>query len=146
MKILSNNRRAYFEYEILEEFEAGLVLVGTEVKSIKEGKVNIKEAYIEIRSGEAFITGMHVAPYREGNLRNVDPYRERKLLLNRREIRKIHAEVAQAGLTIIPLKLYRDNNGLVKIQIALARGKKLYDKREAQKEKDIKRQMERYQI
>ncbi|HZK09908.1 MAG TPA: SsrA-binding protein SmpB [Clostridia bacterium] len=146
MKILSNNRRARFEYEILEEFEAGLVLVGTEVKSIKEGKVNIREAYIEIRDGEAFITGMHVAPFREGNLRNVDPYRERKLLLNRREINKLYKEVTQAGLTIVPLRLYRNNKGLVKIEIALARGKKLYDKREAQKEKDLKRQMERYQI
>lgn len=145
MKILSNNRRAFFEYEILEEFEAGLVLVGTEVKSIKDGKVNIKEAYIEIRQGEAYIVGMHVSPYKEGSMRNVDPYRERKLLLNKREIKKLHAEVAQAGLTIIPLKIYRDNKGLVKLQIALARGKKLYDKREAQKEKDQKRQMERYQ-
>ena len=144
MKILTNNRRAYYEYEILEEFEAGLVLVGTEVKSIKEGRVNIREAYVEIKGSEAFIVGMHVAPYREGNLQNVDPYRERKLLLNRREIRRLHAQVTQAGLTIVPLKLYVNKKGLVKMEIALARGKKLYDKREAQKERDVKRQLERY--
>lgn len=145
MKILSNNRRAYHEYEILDEYEAGLVLVGTEVKSIKAGRVNLREAYVEIRGGEAFIIGMHVSPYREGNLFNVDPYRERKLLLNRREIRRLHAEVMQAGLTIVPLKIYRNDKGLVKMQIGLARGKKLYDKREAQKERDLDRQMERYQ-
>lgn len=144
MKLLINNRRARYEYEILETYEAGLVLVGTEVKSIKEGKANIQEAYIEIRQGEAFIVGMHVAPYREGNLRNVDPYRERKLLLNRREIKKLHSEVSQAGLTIVPLRVYRNNKGLVKIEIGLARGKKLYDKREDQKKKDQIRQMERY--
>lgn len=144
MKVLVNNRRAYYEYHILEELEAGLVLVGTEVKSIKDGKVNIREAYIEIKDGEAFIIGMHVAPFREGNLQNVDPYRERKLLLNRREINKLHAQVTQAGLTIIPLRLYRNRKGLVKMQIGLARGKKLYDKREAQKERDVRRQLERY--
>ena len=144
MKLLSNNRRAYHEYEILEEFEAGLVLAGTEVKSIKAGKVNIREAYVDIREGEAFIVGMHVSPYKEGNLFNVDPYRDRKLLLNRREIRKLYAEVTQAGLTIVPLKIYRNDKGLVKMQIGLARGKKLYDKREAQKERDLDRQMERY--
>lgn len=145
MKVLSNNRRAYHEYEILDEYEAGLVLVGTEVKSIKAGRVNIREAYIEIRGGEAFIVGMHVSPYKEGNLFNVDPYRERKLLLNRREIRRLHGEVTQAGLTIVPLKIYRNDKGLVKMQIGLARGKKFYDKREAQKERDLDRQMERYQ-
>lgn len=145
MKVLSNNRRAYHEYEILDEYEAGLVLVGTEVKSIKAGRVNIREAYIEIRGGEAFVVGMHVSPYKEGNLFNVDPYRERKLLLNRREIRRLHGEVTQAGLTIVPLKIYRNDKGLVKMQIGLARGKKFYDKREAQKERDLDRQMERYQ-
>ena len=145
MKLLTNNKKAYYEYEILEEFEAGLVLAGTEVKSIKAGKVNIREAYVEIRKGEAFIVGMHVSPYKEGNLYNVDPYRDRKLLLNKRELRKLYSEVTQAGLTIVPLKIYRNDKGLVKIQIGLARGKKLYDKRATQKERDLDRQIERYQ-
>lgn len=143
MKLLSNNRKAYHEYFIEETFEAGIVLIGTEVKSVKEGKLSIKESYIEIRSGEAFIEGMNVTPYGYASVFNVDPVRPRKLLLNKREISRLYEKVKQAGYTIVPLKVYINDRGLVKIQIGLARGKKLYDKREASKQRDAKREMER---
>lgn len=143
MKLLSNNRKAYHEYYIEETFEAGIVLIGTEVKSVKEGKLSIKESYIEIRSGEAFIEGMNVTPYGYASVFNVDPVRPRKLLLNKREINRLYEKVKQAGYTIVPLKVYINDRGLVKMQIGLARGKKLYDKREASKQRDAKREMER---
>ncbi|MDI9472852.1 MAG: SsrA-binding protein SmpB [Tissierellia bacterium] len=143
MKLLSNNRKAYHEYFIEETFEAGIVLIGTEVKSVKEGKLSIKESYIEIRSGEAFIEGMNVTPYGYASVFNVDPVRPRKLLLNKREINRLYEKVKQAGYTIVPLKVYINDRGLVKMQIGLARGKKLYDKREASKQRDAKREMER---
>ncbi len=143
MKLLSNNRKAYHEYFIEETFEAGIVLIGTEVKSVKEGKLSIKESYIEIRSGEAFIEGMNVTPYGYASVFNVDPVRPRKLLLNKREISRLYEKVKQAGYTIVPLKVYINDRGLVKMQIGLARGKKLYDKREASKQRDAKREMER---
>ncbi len=143
MKLLSNNRKAYHEYFIEETFEAGIVLIGTEVKSVKEGKLSIKESYIEIRSGEAFIEGMNVTPYGYASVFNVDPVRSRKLLLNKREINRLYEKVKQAGYTIVPLKVYINDRGLVKMQIGLARGKKLYDKREASKQRDAKREMER---
>ncbi len=143
MKLLSNNRKAYHEYFIEETFEAGIVLIGTEVKSVKEGKLSIKESYIEIRSGEAFIEGMNVTPYGYASVFNVDPVRSRKLLLNKREINRLYEKVKQAGYTIVPLKVYINDRGLVKMQIGLARGKKLYDKREASKQRDAIREMER---
>lgn len=141
-KILVNNKKARHEYFIEEVYEAGIVLKGTEVKSIRQGKCSIAEAYCSISGGEIFINGMHVSPYDHGNIHNLDPMRERKLLLHKKEIRDIHQEVKAAGYTIIPLnvKLLR---GKIKLDIGLAKGKKLYDKRETKKRQDDKRKVER---
>ncbi len=141
-KIISNNKKAWHEYFIEEEFEAGIVLAGTEVKSIRQGKVSIKEAYCSIKNGEAYINGMHISPFEQGNRYNLDPIRERKLLLHKKQIKKIWEEVQQAGYTIVPLNV-KLVNGLVKVDIALAKGKKLYDKRDTKKKKDDQRKMDR---
>ncbi len=143
MKLLANNKKAYHDYFIEKEIESGIVLVGTEVKSIKNGKVSIKEAYINIRDNEIFIENMHVSPYENGNIFNVDPYRSRKLLLAKREIIKLYDSVKKLGYTIVPLKVYVNSKGLVKVSISLAKGKRAYDKREALKQKDASRQMDR---
>jgi SsrA-binding protein len=135
-----NNRKAYHEYEIIDTYEAGIVLVGTEVKSIKNGKANFQDSYIIIRGEEAYILNMHISPYEQGNIFNHDETRTRKLLLHKKEISKLKNKVTLEGLTIIPLKLYFVKNK-AKILIALAKGKKLYDKREAMKEKDQQREM-----
>lgn len=135
-KIISNNKKAWHEYFIEEEFEAGIVLAGTEVKSIRQGKVSIKEAYCSIKNGEAYINGMHISPFEQGNRYNLEPIRERKLLLHKKQIKKIWDEVQQAGYTIVPLNV-KLVNGLVKVDIALAKGKKLYDKRDTKKEKKM---------
>ena len=142
-KTLATNRKARHDYFIEKTYEAGIALKGTEVKSIRAGKVNLKESYCVIRNNEAFVVGMHISPYKEGNIFNVDPLRDRKLLLNKREILRINQEVMQKGMAVIPLSLYL-KNGLIKMEIAIARGKKLYDKRESIKERDIKRSLERY--
>lgn len=140
--ILAQNRKARYEYFIEKSFEAGIELKGTEVKSIRAGKANLKEAYCMVRNGEIFVVGMHISLYKEGNLFNSDPLRDRKLLLNKKEIIRISIEVKEKGLTLIPIKLYTKGR-LIKIEIALAKGKKLYDKRESKKERDIKRTLER---
>lgn len=142
-KTLATNRKARHDYFIEKTYEAGIALKGTEVKSIRAGKANLKESYCVIRNNEAFVVGMHISPYKEGNIFNVDPLRNRKLLLNKREILRINQEVMQKGMAVIPLSLYL-KNGLIKMEIAIARGKKLYDKRESMKERDIKRSLERY--
>lgn len=142
-KTLATNRKARHDYFIEKTYEAGIALKGTEVKSIRAGKANLKESYCVIRNNEAFVVGMHISPYKEGNIFNVDPLRDRKLLLNKREILRINQEVMQKGMAVIPLRLYL-KNGLIKMEIAIARGKKLYDKRESIKERDIKRSLERY--
>lgn len=141
-KIISNNKKAWHEYFIEEEFEAGIVLAGTEVKSIRQGKVSIKEAYCSIKNGEAYINGMHISPFEQGNRYNLEPIRERKLLLHKKQIKKIWEEVQQAGYTIVPLNV-KLVNGLVKVDIALAKGKKLYDKRDTKKKKDDQRKIDR---
>jgi SsrA-binding protein len=141
-KLISNNKKAYFDYFIEEKYEAGISLHGTEVKSMRMGKCSIKESYIKIEGGEVLIYGMHVSPYEKGNIFNKDPLRTRKLLLHRAEIRKLDAGVKIKGYTIVPLEVYLDH-GLVKVLIGLARGKKLYDKRESIAEKDQKREEER---
>lgn len=144
MKYLANNKKAFHEYFILEKFEAGLVLAGNEVKSIRLGKVSIKEAFIEVRDGEAFVVGMNVTPYEHaGNFRS-DPVRPRKLLLHRKQILALYEAVKQQGVTIVPLSVYVSPRGHIKLEIGLAKGKKLYDKREAQKERDTKRYLERF--
>ena len=136
------NRRAKFDYEILETFEAGIVLTGSEVKSLREGGGSIGESYARVRGGEVWLENMNILAYRQASYNNHEPLRSRKLLLNRREIAEIVKGLDRQGLTLVPLKLYF-NEGWVKITVGLARGKKLYDKRETQKARDAKRQMDR---
>ena len=142
-KLIANNKKARHDYFILETFEAGIVLTGTEIKSIRQGKVNLKESYVKVGSGEAIIHGMHISPYDHGNIFNVDPLRDRKLLLHKKEIRKIEQKMKEKGLTVVPLSLYINEDGRAKIEIALARGKKLYDKRDDIVKKDAARRMQR---
>lgn len=142
MKQLANNKKAFHEYFIEKKYEAGIELIGQEVKSIKQGKVSIKESYIGDRNGQMYIYGMHVSPFIEAYDKNVDPLRTRKLLLHKKEINSLIGKKTQDGYTIVPLSVY-ENKGLIKIEIALAKGKKLYDKREAIKRKDAKRKIDR---
>ncbi|MBQ1893956.1 MAG: SsrA-binding protein SmpB [Clostridia bacterium] len=141
IRSVAENRKARHDYFIEDTYEAGLALVGTEVKSIRAGKVNIKDAYVKVKNGEAIVVGMHVSPYEQGNIFNRDPFRERKLLLHKREIMKLKALSEADGYSLIPLSLYL-KDGLVKMQLAVAKGKKLYDKRHDLAEKDAKRQIE----
>lgn len=137
-----NNRKAKFDYTILEEIEAGMVLKGTEVKSIKEGKANIKDSYAIIKNGEVYLLNMHISEYKEGNIFNHEETRTRKLLLHKKEILKLRDKVDLQGLTLIPLKVYFKKNK-AKVLLGLAKGKKTYDKRESIKERDIKRNLEK---
>ena len=136
------NRQARFNYEILEKVEVGMALRGTEVKSIREGKANIKEAYADIRGGEAWLVGAHISPYSHGNITNHDPLRERKLLLNAVEIHRLQGKVMEKGLTLVPLRLYLKGR-LIKLELGVGRGKKLVDKREDIKKKDQEREVQR---
>ncbi len=136
------NRRASHDYFLEDKYEAGLVLTGTEIKSIRDGRASFNDAYISIYRGEAWIKGMHISPYKFGNIFNVDEDRDRKLLLHDYEIRKLHQKVMTKGYTLVPIRLYL-KNGRAKLEIALAKGKDLYDKRETQKQKDAKREMEK---
>ncbi|HAX74304.1 MAG TPA: SsrA-binding protein [Cyanobacteria bacterium UBA11372] len=143
IKIVSDNRQARFLYEILETYEAGIELKGTEVKSIRQGKANLKDGYGLIRNGEAWLLNVHISPYTSsGEYFNHDPRRTRKLLLHKQEIRKLIGKVEQKGLTLVPLKMYL-KNGLVKVTLGLGKGKKLHDKRDDIKERQDKRDMER---
>jgi len=142
IKIIGTNRKANFQYNILDRMEAGMVLLGTEVKSLRESKVNIQDAYGKFKNDELWLVNAHISEYKFGNLNNHNPLRERKLLLNKRELKRLKAKVSEKGLTIVPTKIYFKNSK-VKIEIALAQGKKLYDKREAVKERDIKRKLNR---
>lgn len=142
-KLVANNKKAYHDYFIEEEFEAGIVLTGTEIKSVRQGKVSIKESYAKIVNGEMIIIGMNISPYEEGNRFNVDPLRERKLLLHKQEIRKLIGQTTLKGLTIVPLKVYINEEGRCKVLIGLARGKKNYDKRDSIAERDAKRDIDR---
>ena len=141
-KLIAQNKKAYHEFFIEDVFQAGISLSGTEVKSMRAGRCNLKESYIKIDGGSAFIDGMHISPYSHGNIFNLDPVRRRRLLLNRREINKLRAAVSQNGYTIVPLKAYF-SRCYVKIDIALAKGKKLYDKREAIAKKTQERSVQR---
>ncbi len=142
VKLLSENRKARHEYFIEDTYECGIALIGTEVKSIRMGKVNIKDSYAKVKDGEVFVVGMHVSPYEKGNIFNRDPFRERKLLLHKREIRKLGALSQADGYSLIPTKLYL-KDGKVKLELAVAKGKKLYDKRRDIAERDAKRAMDR---
>lgn len=141
-KLIANNKKAYHDYEILETYEAGIDLAGTEVKSIRMGKCSIKEAYVRIDDMQAFVYGMHISPYEKGNIFNRDPLRTRRLLLHKNEIRKLFGQVQQKGVTIVPLKVYFSGQ-YVKVLIGVARGKKLYDKRRDIAKKDMKREAAR---
>lgn len=141
-KIVTQNRKARFEYTILETYECGIVLAGTEVKSIRNGHVNLKDSYALIRNGEVYVCGMHISPYEHGNIFNQDPLRDRKLLLHKSEIRKLVGFVQQKGLTLVPLELYF-LRGKVKVLLGVAKGKKLYDKRETIAQKDSQREITR---
>ncbi|MBO5176953.1 MAG: SsrA-binding protein SmpB [Lachnospiraceae bacterium] len=141
-KLIANNKKAYFDYFIEDKYEAGVALHGTEVKSIRMGKCSIKESYIKIEDGEVFIYGMHISPYEKGNIFNKDPMRIKKLLMHKYEINKLNGKLQQKGLTLVPLQVYL-KGGLVKVEVGLARGKKLYDKRDSLAKKDMKREAEK---
>ncbi len=141
-RVIAQNRKAWHEYFVDEKYEAGIALFGTEVKSVRGGAVNLKDAYCSIKNGELFVLGMHISPYEKGNIFNREPRRERKLLMHKREIMKLTGLVAQKGYTLVPLSLYFSGKN-VKVEIGLCRGKKLYDKRDAAAEKDASREMDR---
>ncbi|MDO4189035.1 MAG: SsrA-binding protein SmpB [Lachnospiraceae bacterium] len=142
IKLIANNKKAYHDFFIEEKFEAGISLYGTEIKSIRMGKCSIKESYVEINNGEAFIIGMNISPYEKGNIFNKDPLRVKKLLLHKQEILKLLGKTSEKGYTIMPLQVYL-KNGKCKVEIGLAKGKKLYDKRESIAKKDQRRELER---
>lgn len=141
-RLIANNKKAYHDYFIEDTYEAGIELAGTEVKSMRMGKCSIKESFIQIEHGEVFVYGMHISPYEKGNIFNKDPMRVRKLLLHRHEINKIEGSLQEKGLTLVPLKVYFKDS-LVKLEIGVARGKKLYDKRQDIAKKDQRREAER---
>lgn len=143
MKTISVNKKAFHNYEILETLEAGMALTGSEVKSIRDGKVSLKDAYVGIRDGEAFLLNCHISPYSHAGIQNHEPERVRKLLLHRREINKLHQKVKERGLSVIALKIYLTQKGLVKLEIGLAKGKRLWEKKQKIKERDIKRETDR---
>ncbi len=145
VKLLIKNRKASFEFHLLEKFVCGLVLTGTEIKSIRGGQVSLKEAYCAFSGHELYVRNMHIAPYQYGTYNNHEPKRERKLLLTARELRKLKEKLEEKGLTLIPTALLMSEKGLAKLEIALAKGKKLYDKRESIKKKDIQREIDRNQ-
>ena len=142
MKVVTQNKKAFHDYFILDTYEAGIELKGTEIKSVRLGHVNLKDAFIRFKNDEAFIENMHIAPYEQGNIFNHEPLRNRKLLLHKKQIKKLQREVKENGLTVVPTKLYF-NTSKLKVEIALARGKKLYDKRQDIAKKDQKREAER---
>ena len=142
-KIIAQNKKAWHEYFVDEKYEAGIALYGTEVKSIRAGKVNLKDAYCDIKDGEIFVKGMHVSPYEQGNIFNREPLRDRKLLMHRREILKLQGLVQQKGYTLVPLSLYFSGSH-VKVEVGLCRGKKLYDKRDADAARQATRDIDRH--
>ena len=142
-KINIKNKKAYFDYEIVEKLFAGIQLYGTEIKSIRQGKVSLADSYCYFSENELWLTGVRISVYDQGSYNNHDPYRDRKLLLNRKELNKLEKKTREKGFTIIALRLFIGNSGYAKMEIGLARGKKQYDKREAIKQKDMKRDMDR---
>lgn len=142
-KIISNNRKAGFEYHLLSHFEAGIILTGTEVKAIRNQEVNINDSFCQFMNEELFVRNMHIGNYLPGSYNNHESKRDRKLLLTKVEIKKLKSKLREKGLTIIPIRLYLSERNLIKLEIALAKGKKLYDKRQSLKEKDVKRELQR---
>jgi SsrA-binding protein len=141
-KVLSTNRKAYHDYHIEETYETGVALTGTEIKSVRAGSVNLRDSYAQVRSGELWLLNVHIAPYEPASRQNVNPYRDRKLLMHRKEILRLFGRVQEKGFTLIPLRMYLKKNR-AKVEIGLARGKKQYDKREAISKRDAAREMER---
>lgn len=146
MKIVTQNKKASFEYEIMEVYQAGIVLVGCEVKSLREGKCDIKNSFAKVKDGEIYLVGMHIPPYKMGNVYNPDPERTRKLLLTKKEINRIIGRLSSGGLVLVPLKVYFNERGWAKVEIAIARRKRKYDKREKIKEKEIRRELRERKI
>lgn len=142
-KTIAKNRKAFHDYEILETFEAGIELTGTEVRSLRENNAQLTDTFALVRNGEVWLSNLHIPPFSNGNIANTDPDRRRKLLLHKRQIRYLAEKTQEKGLAVVPLKLYFKDNGLVKTEIALARGKKLHDKRSSMKERDMKREIDR---
>ena len=142
-KQIAKNRKAFHDYEMVETFECGIVLTGTEVRSLRENHCQLTDCFALIRRGEVWVQGLHIAPYSHGNIANVDPDRKRKLLLHRNQIRYLEGKSKEKGLALVPISMYFAPNGLVKVELALARGKKLYDKRAAMAQRDAKREIER---
>ena len=138
-KLIASNKKAYHDYFVLQKLEAGIELMGTEVKSLRDGKANLKDSYVIIKGDEAFLFGAHISPYSHGNIQNHEPERTRKLLLHKREIEKLRVQIVEKGLTIVPLRLYFKGNR-VKVEIAVVRGKKLFDKRETEKRREADRE------
>lgn len=141
-KLIAANKKAYHDYFVLDKYEAGIALYGTEVKSVRLGQVNLKDSYCHIKDGELYVLGVHISPYEKGNIFNRDPYREKKLLMHKKEINKLFGQVSQQGLSLIPLSLYFKGSH-VKMEIGLCRGKKLYDKRETEAKKQASRDIDR---
>lgn len=142
-KIIAQNKKAFHDYFIDERYETGIVLSGTEIKSLRAGQVNLKDSYCEIRGGEIFALGIHISPYEQGNIFNRNPLRDRKLLMHKREIMKLHGLVGQKGFTLVPLSLYFSGS-FVKLELGLCRGKKLYDKRDSDAKREAERNIERF--
>ncbi len=142
IKIIAQNKKAWHDYFVLEQLEAGIALVGTEVKSIRNGAVNLKDSFCSVKDGELFARGIHISPYEKGNIFNRDPMRDRRLLVHKREIRRLYSTIKQDGLTLVPLKLYLKNSK-IKLEIGLCKGKKLYDKREVEAKRAADREIEK---
>ena len=142
-QIAATNRKAFHEYHILDKYEAGMELLGSEVKSLREGNANLKEAYVLIRKGQAWVVGVHISPYSHTGFEGHEPIRDRRLLLHKREIEKIKSSLDQKGLTAVPLQLYFNSKGRAKLKIGIAKGKKIYDKKASIRERDIKRDTQR---
>lgn len=141
MKIIATNKNAYHDYEILETLEAGIALTGSEVKSIREGRISLKESYAEFNGEELYLVDCNISPYHAANVFNHEPLRPRKLLLHKKELKRLAGKVQEKGLTLVPTKVYLNDRGLVKVELALARGKKTYEKREAIKKRDVEREI-----
>jgi len=141
MKIVASNKKAYFNYEIIESLEAGISLLGSEVKSIREGRVSLKDSFAEIKNGEVFLLHMNISPYEQANIFNHDPLREKKLLLHRQQIKRLIGKIREKGYTLIPTKVFLNEKGKVKVEISLAKGKRTYEKKRAIKERDIEREI-----
>jgi len=141
MKVIAKNKKAFFNYELLESFEAGVSLLGSEVKSIREGRISLKESYAEVKDGEVFLLNCNISPYEAANRFNHEPRRQRKLLLHRREIKRLTGKIKEKGLTLVPTKMIINDKGKIKVEIALAKGKRAYQKRETIRERDRDREM-----